>query len=379
MQNRIAVEPSARPSVAMAERRLTLVPADKPEPLALRIDRKSPEFVEALAQWQTLAQGAPPMITPDFALLTTRLLGERDVTLFGARRGGRLTAALPVARHGRTLRSVHGDHTPRVDLIGEAASIPALWSALCDAGGWDVLELRAVPADSPLSLMLPELARKERCQVRIRETSRAPWFLVNGIEQRIHRRFRGDMRRLERQMGGVELERVTVFDRRALEDVLRLEAAAWKGAAGTAIKCNPRLVAFYTALARVFGRKGGLSMTFLRARGARVAAQFALEDATTLHLMKVGYDPEYAHFGPGQILVRETAADAASRGLQRYDMLGQDTAWKTKWTSQVRSHVQIVIYAPSPGGRVHHFMREIAKPIAARALRRARRGPNLPS
>ncbi len=370
MQNRIAAEPRVR--VVEGGRRRTPVPPEKPQPFAVVIDRKSRASVEALAEWRALARGVAPLVTPDFVLLTARLLGERDVTLFGARRGGAITAALPMARRGRTLRAVHGAHTPRVDLIGEPASIPALWCALSESGGWDVLELCAVPSDSPLSQMLPELARADRCRVRVRETSRAPWFLVDGIEQRIHRRFRGDMRRLERQMGGVELERITAFDRAALADILRLEAAAWKGAAGTAIACDPRLGAFYAALARVFARKGGLSLAFLRARGARIAGQFALEDATTFHLMKVGYDPEYAHFGPGQILVRETAADAASRGLRRYDMLGQDTAWKMKWTNEVRPHVEMTIYAPSPAGRVHHFVREVARPLAGRALRHVR-------
>jgi CelD/BcsL family acetyltransferase involved in cellulose biosynthesis len=374
MQNRIAVEPYARPGVVEGGRGRTSVPPEKPEPFAVALDRKSRASVEALAQWRALSRAAAPLISPDFVLLTARLLGERDITLFGARRGSAITAALPMARHGRTLRAVHGAHTPRVDLLGEPSSIPALWRALSESGGWDVLELRAVPSDSPLSQMLPELARADRCRVRVEETSRAPWFLVDGIEQRVHRRFRGDMRRLERQMGGVELERITAFDRAALADMVRLEAAAWKGAAGTAIACDARLAAFYVALARVFARKGALSLAFLRARGARIAGQFALEDATTVHLMKVGYDPAYAHFGPGQILVRETAADAANRGLRRYDMLGQDTAWKMKWTNEVRPHVKVTIYAPSPGGRVHHFVREIARPLAGRALRRVRRG-----
>ena len=379
MQNRTAAALSARTSVAVPERRLTMVPLEAHEPFALRIDRKSRASAEGLAQWRRLAAEAPPMLTPEFILLTARLLRETEVVLFGAHRGGTLTAALPMARRGRTLVSVHGGHTPRMDMVGDPASVPALWRALREAGGWDVLELRGVPADSPLSLLLPKLAREAGCRVHVHETARPPWFLVDGIEQRIHRRFRGDMRRLERQLGGVELERVAVFDRRALDEVLHLEAAAWKGAAGTAIACDRRLAAFYAALARIFARRGTLTMAFLRARGTRIAAQFALEDATTFHLMKVGYDPEYAHFGPGQILVRETAADAARRGLRRYDMLGKDTAWKMKWTSEVRSHVQMTIYAPSAGGRVRHFVREVARPAAGRALRRVRGNRTQPS
>jgi CelD/BcsL family acetyltransferase involved in cellulose biosynthesis len=377
MRNSTAVEPQARGSefradspVALSTRRS----AEAPQPFAMRVDRKSGAFADALRQWQALARDVPPMCTPEFALLTARLLGETDVVLFGVRQGGMLTAALPMARRGRTLRAVRGDHTPRVELVGDDDAVPALWQSMCESGGWDVLELSGVAADSPLARIIPDLAREARCEVHIHETTRAPWFLVDHIEQRIHRRFRGDMRRLEKQIGGVELERIAAVDRAVLLDVLRLEAAAWKGAAGTAIACDPRLARFYAAVARVFARKRALNIAFLRARGKRIAAQFALEDQGTLYLMKVGYDPEYAHFGPGQLLVREAAADAARRGLERYDLMGKDTSWKMKWTSSVRTHVQMTIYAPSARGRTRHFVREVARPLARRALRTLGRG-----
>jgi CelD/BcsL family acetyltransferase involved in cellulose biosynthesis len=180
-------------------------------------------------------------------------------------------------------------------------------------------------------------------------------------------------------MGGVTLERIAVFDREALADLMRLEAASWKGKAGTAIECDVRLVRFYTTLARVFARRRELSVAFLRARGERIAAQFAVEDATTLYLMKVGYDPAFAHYGPGQILVRETAADAARRGLARYDLLGKDTAWKMKWTDLVQPHVEVTIYAPSTLGAARYFVQEVARPLAGRAARRVRAIRSQPS
>jgi CelD/BcsL family acetyltransferase involved in cellulose biosynthesis len=192
---------------------------------------------------------------------------------------------------------------------------------------------------------------------------------VEDIEQHIHRRFRGDMRRLERQLGGVELERVTTFRREAVRAVLRLEAAAWKGAAGTAISCDPKLSLFYATVARLLARRGALSLTFLRARGRRIAAQFGLEDRSTYFLLKTGYDPEFAHFGPGQLLVRETAIDCAGRGLARFDLMGKATPWKMKWTDQSRPHVRLTIYAGSARGRARRLAQEVARPLAGRALR----------
>jgi CelD/BcsL family acetyltransferase involved in cellulose biosynthesis len=367
------VSPSELAELAGLARPRLSATAALAEPFLARVERKRGAFSEALESWSMLARDAAPLLSPELALLTARQIGATYAFLVGARHGrGPLVAALPMARRGRTLVAVRGDHTPRVDLVGDPAALPALWRAVRDMGGWDALELQGVPADSPLAVALPALAQEDGFYARVRETHRAPWFLVGDIEQRIHRRFRGDMRRLERQLGGVELERVASYDRAALRDVLRLEAAAWKGAAGTAIASNAQDVHFYEALARVFARRGRLTLAFLRARGARIAALFALEDATTFYLMKTGYDPEFAHFGPGQLLVRETALDAGRRGLVRYDMLGRDTAWKMKWTDEVRAHVAIDVYAPSVLGRTRYFVREVARPVAGRALARLR-------
>ena len=344
------------------------------EPLVVAMTRPCPAEASTLQAWRAAAHDAPPMLAPEFALLTARLMREREWLLVGARAGETLVSALPLVRRGRTLLALRSDHTPRVDAVGDADALPAVWRAILGARGWDVLELRGVPEDSPLARVLPEMAVDDGCRVTVREVSRAPWFAIEGIEQRIHRRFRGDMRRLERQLGGVELERIERFDRAAMRDVVRLEAAAWKGAAGSAIGCDADLVRFYTALTRVFAARGHASIAFLRARGRRIAAQLAMEDATTYYLLKVGYDPEFAHFGPGQLLVRETAADAARRGLSVYDLMGKDTPWKTKWTEQARPHVEVRVYRSSVGGRTRHFVREVVRPLAGRALRTARGG-----
>jgi CelD/BcsL family acetyltransferase involved in cellulose biosynthesis len=351
-----------------------------PAPFSAPIERGTAAFAPILAEWREVAAQAEPVFAPEVALLAGRLSQENGAVLFGARSTRGLAAALPLVRRGRRLVALRTEHTPRVDLVGDTAALEAMWNAVRDAGAWDVLELRGVPSDSPLATELPRLAHGDGFTVRVHETHKAPWFLVDGIEQRIHRRFRGDMRRLERQLGGVELERITSYDREALLDVLRLEAAAWKGAAGTAISCDRRLTRMYATLARVFARRRQLTLAFLRAQGKRIAASFFLEDATTLYLLKTGYDPEYAHFGPGQLIVRETALDAGKRGLQRYDMMGQATPWKLKWTEEARPHVALTLYAPTARGRAHCFVTEVARPAAGRILRRlGRRADSTPA
>jgi CelD/BcsL family acetyltransferase involved in cellulose biosynthesis len=344
---------------------------ERVEPVALRINRKSRSFGETLTQWSRLGRLGPPLLAPELALLTARFVREPEPLLVGATHRGTLVAALALARRGRTLRALRSDHTPRVDAIGDRAAAPVLWHAIRTIDGWDSLELRGVPADSFLAQELPRMARAEGCRVYMREVSRTPWFELGGMEGRIVAPFHGDMRRLERQLGGIELERIVVFDRAAVRELLRLKAGS--GEPGpAAIAGEDRLVSFYAAIARVFARRGQLTLAFVRARGLRIAGCFALEDRQTFHLLKISHDPEYARFAPGELLVRETALDAERRGLARYDLLGRDADHKVTWSGTVRSHLEIRVYAPSFRGRARCWAREVASPLAGRATRTLR-------
>jgi CelD/BcsL family acetyltransferase involved in cellulose biosynthesis len=359
-------DPALRPKIEARPGR-----GGRVEPVALKINRKSRSFAETLTEWSRLGRFGPPLLAPELALLTAKLVREPEPLLVGATHRGTLVAALALARRGRTLRALCSDHTPRVDAIGDRTAAPVLWQAIRTMDGWDSLELRGVPADSFLAQELPGMARAEGCRVYTREVARTPWFEIRGFEGRIQADFRGDMRHLERQLGGIELERIAVFDRAALRELLRLKA--WSGGTGAeAIGGEDRLVSFYAAIARVFARRGQLTLAFVRARGLRIAGCFALEDTHTFHLLKIAHDPEYARFGAGQLLVRETAIDAERRGLARYDLLGHNVPPKVTWNGTVRSHVEIRIYVPSLRGRARCWAREVASPLAGRATRTLR-------
>ena len=71
--------------------------------------------------------------------------------------------------------------------------------------------------------------------------------------------------------------------------------------------------------------------------------------------------------------MRETALDAARRGLARYDFPGQDAAYKMKWTDLRAGRTsRYVIDAPSLRGRARRRAREVARPLAGRARRTLR-------
>jgi CelD/BcsL family acetyltransferase involved in cellulose biosynthesis len=312
--------------------------------------------------WRTLAH--QPFVTPEWLAILGAIASPGEPLVYGARRGDQLVAALPLALADRTLYALANDHTPRFDLVGDPAAFRAIFTRLLCDRRWDSLELAHVPADSPLATLLPELASAAGLRVAVQPAERSPYFALEKFEERLGSKFRGNLRRRAKKLPDLAFERIAVYDKAALDEGLALEAAGWKGGLGTAIACEARLVRFYHALARSFARRGRLTLAFLRAQGKRIAFHFALEDERVYFLLKPGFDPEFASFGPGQLLVREAAADAARRGLAEFDFLGWDMEWKREWTDRGRDHVGVRVYRRSLRAQIRYAARHVLRPRA---------------
>jgi CelD/BcsL family acetyltransferase involved in cellulose biosynthesis len=352
--------PPAPPTVS------TLGP--RPSRTELFSARPAPVLRAFATDWEDLTRATCPFLRAEWFALTARFLALGEPILLVARAAGHLRAALALCRQGRTLRSLDSAHTPRFDLVGDPGALPGLWRLLRTDDGWDTLRLDAVPQGSPLATTLPRLAEAEGCYVRIGPGPRSPWLSLDRFEARLSAKFRANLRRRAHKLGEATLERVTVVDQEALAAGLALEAAGWKGAGGTgtAIACEPRLRRFYTSLAHAFASRGELALCFLRVGARRIAFQLGLEDGRAYYLLKPGFDPAFAKFGPGQLLVHQVAADAARRGLEELDFLGWEMDWKREWTAETRPHVAVVIHRRTLRGSIRaagDFVRSAARDL----------------
>lgn len=318
--------------------------------------------------WTDLAAqtSAPLFLEPSFLALERPLLDGGEPLVIAARASGSgghsLGGALPLVRRGRSLESLRSDHAPVFDYLGDPQALAAIWRTLSRDHSWDTLVLRGVPAGSPLTVRLPQLALPDLCLTALRPGSRSPYLPLPGFESRLTAKHRQNLRRCRRKLGLVELERVTDFSHAALEDAFAIEAMAWKGDAGTSIAGSRPLRHFYTALARLAARRGQLALSFLRLNGRRAAFALALEHQGTVHALKVGYDPALSDVSPGHLLFEELARDAERRGLLELDFMGQDDEWKRRWTHLTHDHVSLVIYRASPRGMATLIARELVKP-----------------
>ena len=253
---------------------------------------------------------------------------------------------------------------PRLELLGVAElsepmdlvyRAPAAATALAEtlAGLGLAVFLQRVPADS-LTVSAMKQAWRGRGLVVCRPELGCPSLQLGPRwaepEPPIAAGRRSDLRRARRRAeksGPVSCQIASPTPTELdplLADVLRVEAAGWKGRRGTALAGDPVRGGFYRRYATAACRTGILRLCFLRV-GERIAAvQFAIESDERFWLLKVGYDEAFARCSPGMLLIAETVRDAAKRGLRSYEFLGTQEPWIRVWTDQVRPCVAIRAY-----------------------------------
>jgi CelD/BcsL family acetyltransferase involved in cellulose biosynthesis len=236
-----------------------------------------------------------------------------------------------------------------------AEAYRAMWTYLRHRKAlWDVLLLHQLPAGSRSAEELMRLAAEDRVLTGLRQSAAAPYLPLvgswesyfKGLDGKHRSNLRNRLKRLGR-LGEARLEVVSSADDldRALEDGFRLEAAAWKGQAGTAIQTHPPVHRFYTQLAHVAAERGWLRLSFLTLDGRRIAFGYYLQYGNKLYLLKPGYDPEYAPYSPSNLLCYLVLQDAFERGVAELDFLGVADAWKLDWTEVVRPHYCLYVFA----------------------------------
>jgi CelD/BcsL family acetyltransferase involved in cellulose biosynthesis len=362
-------------------------------------------------EWERLraAVGARgPFFTASWsAIYAASLAGVgsgRALRVLLVHRGGRLVAVLPLCAErrrlagapARVLRSLSDDHSQRFDLLLDPAHADPAANALVEHlrrdRSWDALELREVldrgrtdGADFALAGAdrLVAAATSAGLPAASWDAMSSPWMVLPAdaaaLDHQLGAKFRGNLRRRAKRLqaahGRIALVRVPT-DKSvhrdeidgALEDGWALEAAGWKGQAGTAIACDPSLRARYRALAHAFAARGELALYFLTVGGRRVAFHFGLIDGGVYYLFKPGFDPALAGFGLGHLLLDRVARDLIERHVRELDFLGDDMPWKREWTDRLRRHSWRYLFAPTAYGRALHAWKFRLAPAVKRIL-----------
>jgi CelD/BcsL family acetyltransferase involved in cellulose biosynthesis len=262
------------------------------------------------------------------------------------------SAIAPMTRRGRRLELNGGEmFEPGELLVDSPDSLVALTSRLVRDGA--PLLLTRIPPGSPTITALRR-AIGSRGAVHVRAGVGYPSIELDdrwrepggGLSASRRSSLRRASRKAEHSGGiSVALLSPTVEELPALlDEAFAIEARSWKGAIGTALVHDRRRARFVRRYAEETARRGTLRVQFLRIGDEAVAMQIAVEWKEQIWLLKIGYDEAHAAASPGQLLLAQSIADAARRGLRNYQLLGTAADWTRVWTTDEQACVTVRAY-----------------------------------
>ena len=100
-----------------------------------------------------------------------------------------------------------------------------------------------------------------------------------------------------------------------------------------------------------------MRLTFLRVDGKRIAFNYLLQSGKKLYGVKIGYDPAYHMYSPGNMLLNLILQQACAEGIEEYDFLGADEEWKFEWTNRIREHRWLFLFKNTLRARFLHCVK----------------------
>jgi CelD/BcsL family acetyltransferase involved in cellulose biosynthesis len=347
--------------------------------LEVEIVSDSDRFKSIGGEWDTFVQRASvnhPFLSHTWLSTWWESFGkDKTIHITTLRTGGTLIAAAPMMRmrtrmYGMNvdaITSIYNAHTPRFDFIVASdalrdVSYRRIWREL-SATGCDLVLLKQVPLPSDTLSALEQLAQKDQW-LSGRWTARSSPYIPLGCSHaemlaKLKGGYRYNLRKRYERLGklgpiDVEVIKDEANLAEAIQDGLRIEAAAWKGSEGTAILSDRDVTTFYARLAEREAGRGNLRLSFLRVGGKRISFSYILQHHKTIYGVKIGYDPEYHAYSPGNMLLNLILQEACEWGCEEYDFLGADDEWKFDWTSQAREHQWLFLFSNRLRPRLLH-------------------------
>jgi CelD/BcsL family acetyltransferase involved in cellulose biosynthesis len=306
--------------------------------------------------------------------------GRGRLEILALRRQGRLAGVLPLVRRRGVVMSTTSDWMSAYDPPAEDSEAAGALADALFASRPRRVEFRQLALEHPVRTSCRAAAATRGYRLVDGPVERSPYVALEGgwetYEAGLDRKLRSEVRRRRRRLEEQGELCVEVLDgserlRQLLDEGFRLEAAAWKGEAGTAILSDAGTFQYYRDAADWASRRGILRLAFLRLDGRPLAFDYCLEEAGVHYLVKIGYDPAFRKYGPGVILRHEMLSRAFSSGLSRYEFLGIDMAFKLDWTNTVWEKPWLRAFAPSPAGSLDRLQFTRIRPLVKRALRRS--------
>jgi len=351
------------------------------------------EFEKLRLQWNTLVFAAArpnPFLTWEWlqAWLETSSAAEPEPWLLTVWHGHELVGAAPLCREGGCMRflAVRELDADYGDLLAlpeyEEAVLDAVARALLDADAWTRLDLEGFSAGALVERLGQRLASSASCQ-RIACSVCPVLELGAAWEDLLQRRFDGKRRyNVQREMRlaagkhALNVRAVKALDEvpAAMDTLFRLHGMRKALQQVRSRFAEGRNAKFHRRVAERFQEAGWLALDIVEQRGRPVAAQYGFRFGSRFWLYQTGLDPHGAAAGAGTFALASRILESANDGLQEFDFLRGDEAYKRLWADRHTALWTVLIFRAGLRGWMAQGLSNLRRGLG-RVLRQMRGRP----
>jgi len=253
---------------------------------------------------------------------------------------------------------------PQADRLGflarsghEADVADAVASSLRERTDWDVLRLSDLPSGSPELASLTRAFRGDHI-VLVEPGLACPYLPIEGTwdaylrtrQKRFRVGLRHDQRRVREELAG---QMTACLDpehaKRALEFMFEHNAARFAvGDTTLSGFADPRVRAFHLELAPRMLEERRLDLSVIELDGTIVAVDYGFRHGGKIWGYNAAFDARYEPYGLGRVLLGWVIERAFSEGVDEYDFLLGDYAYKRRWAAQTRHHREVLVVRRRP-------------------------------
>jgi len=375
---------------AQTEPALALESHPMAEECTVRICRTWEELEQFRDCWNRLLQASPASSifqTPEWLAAWWQAFAKDKelLSLVFADAEGRTVGIAPLYREqnyffGRTITLLRmvgagsGD-SDALDFItspgNEEVCADAFVAWLAKQKDWNVCALETLPQNSLVAKRLGTRLHEAGWSV---DATLAPNFVVdlpdawqqylNALEPSFRPLLTRYPRRLQSRYSVrfVRCQRVEDLKIR-LETLFSLHQMRWTGRGEPGAFANPDRRDFYFEMAAAFLRRGWLEFWLLELDGEIVGAQFCFRFNDTVSLLQEGFHPKHAGEKIGYALRAHVLEEMIRSGVKRYDFLGGDDPYKSKFGAHQKNYLNLTLAGPSRLGRAYLALRRRKRQI----------------
>lgn len=260
----------------------------------------------------------------------------------------------------REISFIQNEHSPHSDFLFAERREDVLDTVIeylkKEKNKWDLINLNNVPKDSPNYEILQKCLKRNGMLFGVKKGLHSPFIQIqsdwetyfSSRSTKFRKVLRNKINRMQR-LGSYSIKKIEDItnNNEILTKISEISKNSWKVKHHKEITATKEDEIFFQELSRLSEQNGWLNIFLMTLNDKPIAYEYHLKYKKKEYALRGDFDEQYRENHPGSVLDAYIVQSLFGNGIEEYEMGGTSDLYKLNWTSQIREHVNFVIFRNS--------------------------------